>query len=196
MRGAKAGRSGLGDRRVLLGARVVLTVAAAVLVAVFFLPWASADAEYREAVAQMPDAWYVEGAGLSVSDAEDLSLMEYAHVYGMAEDLGLSNLFEIYAPITYAGLACAGLSLLCAVLGKAIPSGVFGLLGCGVLCALRWDFSDRGVLPNGTHDWGVASELFVPAAAVLVVAAVVLAVAKHRTKAQMSAQGKGKGEAR
>ena len=189
MEGMKAERSGLGEVRVLLGARVALVLAAAVLVTVFFLPWASADAAYRAAAARMPDAWYVEDAGLTVSDAADLSLMEYAHVYGMAGELGLSGIFEIYAPITYAGLACAGLALLFAALGKAVPAGVFGLLGCGVLCALRWDSSDRGVLPNGTHDWGVASELFVPAAAILVIVAIVLAVAKHKAKTQAPAQG-------
>lgn len=190
MEEVKTEHSGLGSKPVLLGARIVMALAAAALVAAFFLPWASADAEYRDAAAQMPDTWYVEGAGLTVSDAADLSLMEYARVYGMAGDLGLSSVYEIYVPITYAGLVCAGLALLFAVLGKAIPSGAFGLLACGVLCALRWDFADRGVLPNSTHDWGIASDLFIPAAVVLIVAAIVLAIAKHQVKAQKSAQSK------
>ena len=41
-----------------------MVLAAAVAVAAFFLPWGTADEEYREAAAQMPDVVYYEPTGL------------------------------------------------------------------------------------------------------------------------------------
>lgn len=180
------GEHGRQGRPLLAAARVVLALAAAALVALFFLPWGSADAAYRDAAAQMPDAWYVEAAGITVADAADLSLVEFARVYGMAGELGLSEMYEIYAPIIYAGLAASVLALVLGVAGKAVPSGICGLLAAAVLDVLRWDFADRGVLPNATHGWGVAAQGFVFVAAVLVVAAIALAVMKHRAKVEQS----------
>lgn len=112
-------------RQIQLAVRLLMVLAAAVAVAAFFLPWGTADEEYREAAAQMPDVVYYEPTGMTVSDAADLSLMEYAGVYH-----SMGSVWEVYAVIMYAILAASVLALLLAAMGKPI--------GAGVLQSLCW----------------------------------------------------------
>ena len=56
---------------------------------------------------------------------------------------------------------------------------------------LVWDFTDRGVLPSSTHDWGVAPTIYVAAALLLVVAAIWLFMVKRKAKAANAAQVHG-----
>lgn len=171
------------DRYVLpawapLALRIVMVVAALGLVAAFFLPWASADEEYRAAAAKAPELMYYEPTGLTVSDAQDLSLLEYAQAYG-----SMDGAWVIYMVVMYATVAISALAFVLAVCNKPIGAAVFGVLALAASRLLVWDFTDRGVLPNSTHDWGVAPTVYLAAAVVLVVAAVVAAVLKHRKKA-------------
>ena len=161
-----------------LALRVVMVAAALGLVAAFFLPWASADEEYRSAAAQAPEFMYYEPTGLTVSDAQDLSLLEYAQVYGSME-----GGWVIYMVIMYAMAAISVLALILAACNKPIGAAVFGALTLAASRILVWDFTDRGVLPNATHDWGIASTIYLVAAIVLIAAGIVTAVLKHRQKA-------------
>ena len=52
---------------------------------------------------------------------------------------------------------------------------------------LVWDFGDRGVLPNSTHDWGIAPTIYIIAFVILLAAAVWLFVMKRKVKAGVSA---------
>lgn len=158
--------------------RVVMVVAALGLVAAFFLPWASADEEYRSAAAQAPEFVYYEPTGLTVSDAQDLSLFEYTQVYGSME-----GGWVIYMVIMYAMVAISVLALILAACNKPIGAAVFGALTLAASRLLVWDFTDRGVLPNATHDWGAAPTIYLVAAIVLIAVGIVTAVLKHRQKA-------------
>ena len=166
-----------------LALRVVMVVAALGLVVAFFLPWASADEEYRSAAAQAPEFMYYEPTGLTVSDAQDLSLLEYAQVYGSME-----GGWVIYMVIMYAMAAISVLALILAACNKPIGAMVFGVLTLAASRLLVWDFTDRGVLPNATHDWGIASTIYLVAAVVLIATGIVTAVLKHRQKAAARAQ--------
>lgn len=168
--------------RIKLAVRLLMVLAAAAAVAAFFLPWGTADEEYREAAAQMPDVVYYEPTGMTVSDAADLSLMEYAGVYH-----SMGSVWEIYAVIMYATLAASVLALLLAAMGKPIGAGVFAILTLAASRVLVWDFQDRGVLPGSTHVWGPAPTAYLVATVVFVVAAVGLFVLKRREKAAVKA---------
>ena len=170
---------GQGGAKVRLIARIAMVVAAIALVAAFFLPWASADAEYREAAAQLPDVMYYEPTGLTAADAADLSLFEYAQVYGSMED----SPWVMYQYIIFAGLAIAAFALALATWGKPIGAAVFAILILAFSRLMVWDFSDRGVLPNSTHDWGIASTVFVIGSIALIVASIWLFVLKRQEKA-------------
>lgn len=160
-------------------ARIVMVVAALGLVAAFFLPWASAGEDYREAAALAPGVMFYEPTGLTVEGATDLSLFEYAQVYGSMSGTG----WEIYQYIMYAALGVAVIALVLAAFGKPVGAAVFGILTLAASRLLVWDFEDRGVLPNGTHDWGIAPVIYFVAAVVLIAAAVWVFVLKRQAKA-------------
>lgn len=175
-----------------LVARIVMVVAALGLVAAFFLPWASAGEDYREAAALAPDVMFYEPTGLTVEGAADLSLFEYAQVYGSMSGTG----WEIYLYIIYVALGVAVVTLVLAAFGKPIGVTVFGILTLVASRLLVWDFEDRGVLPNGTHDWGVAPVIYIVAAVVLIAAAVWLFVLKRQAKAAARGAEQMNGSAR
>ena len=169
-----------------LVARIVMVVAALGLVAAFFLPWASADEEYRAAAAKAPEFMYYEPTGLTVADAQDLSLLEYVQVYGSME-----GAWPIYMVVMYATVAVSVLAFILTVCGKPIGAMVFGVLALAASRLLVWDFTDRGVLPSSTHDWGIAPAVYVVATVLLVAAAIWLFMAKRRTKAANAVQEQG-----
>ena len=165
---------------VMLIARIALAVAVALLVAAFFLPWASADEGFREGAAALPDFMFYEPAGMTVADACDISLLEYAQVYGSME----GTAWVVYMVVMYAGLALSVVALLLAVLGKPIGTAVFAVLACAVSRLLVWDFGDRGVLPSSTHDWGAAPVIYVITTVAIVALAAWLFALKRKDKAQ------------
>ena len=85
-------------------------------------------------------------------------------------------------PIIGSAAVLSALALLLAALGKPIGSAVFGVLTLAVSRLIVWDFTDRGVLPNATHEWGVAPTVYIVAAVALVAAAVWMVVLKRRDR--------------
>lgn len=164
-------------------ARIAMVVTAAALVAAFFLPWATADEEFREGVQRAPETMFYEPTGMTVVDAVDLSIFEYAQVYAT-----MGSGWSVYAGIIYAVLGAAVLTLLLAALGRPIATAIFATLAFAGSRLLVWDFGDRGVLPNGTHDWGVAATVYVVAFVALLAAAIWMFVLKRRAKRAASAQ--------
>lgn len=165
-----------------LAARIVMVVAAAVMLAAFFLPWGSAGEDFRRAAAQMPDVWFAEEAGITAADAVDLSLLEYARAYLAIGQMGSGNAFVVLVPIIGSAAVLSAFALLLAALGKPIGSAVFGVLTFAVSRLIVWDFTDRGVLPNATHEWGVAPTVYIVAAVALVASAAWMVVERHRAK--------------
>lgn len=159
-------------------ARVLMVIGALLLVAAFFLPWASADADFRDAAAEMPQVMFYEPTGMTAEDATDISLMEYAQVYG-----SVGGTWQVYTAIMYATLGAATLALVLAALGRPVGAAVFGTVTFAASRLLVWDFGDRGVLPNSTHDWGMAPTVYIVATLVLVAAAVWMFVLKRQEKA-------------
>ena len=138
-------------------AAVAGAVAAALLVVAFFLPYAAAVDEYREALGAMSANPYSETLGMSNEDLADISLFEYARIYSAAGELGMGDAFAaVYVPFTVAPAVLGVLTLLFAALRKPIPSMVFSVLTVAMTLLLNWDFEDRGVIPSDSYDWGVA----------------------------------------
>lgn len=166
----------------MLVARIAMVVAAMGLVTAFFLPWASADAEFRDAATLAPDFMFYEPAGMTVSDASDISLLEYAQVYG-----SMGGTWQIYQVIMYAVLGVSVVALLLAALGKPIGASVMAVLVLAGSRLLVWDFGDRSVLPSSTHEWGIAPTVYIAAFVALLAAAAWLFVLKRRTRSGASA---------
>lgn len=174
-----AGRTGKDS--MLIVARIVMVIAAIGLVAAFFLPWGSADEDFREAAAQMPDIVLAEDTGLTAAEATDLSLLEYAQVYGSMGDV--SAVWTAYMVIMYAAAVTAVLALVLAAAGKPIGAAVLSVLTIAVSRLLVWDFGERGVLPNASYDWGIAPTVYVVAGVVLIAAGIWMVVRKRQLKA-------------
>lgn len=164
-------------------ARLVMIVAAVGLVMAFFLPWASAGEGFRDAAASFPDVMFYEPAGVTVADATDLSLLEYAGVYAA---MGENTAWLIYAVIMYAILIVSAITVLLAALGKPIGATLVGALAFAGSRLLVWDFGDRGALPSSTHGWGIAPTIYVAAFMVLVAASVWMLLLKRGARQQGS----------
>ena len=122
-------------------AAVAGAVAAALLVVAFFLPYAAAVDEYREALGAMSANPYSETLGMSNEDLADISLFEYARIYSAAGELGMGDAFAaVYVPFTVAPAVLGVLTLLFAALRKPIPSMVFSVLTVAMTLLLNWDF--------------------------------------------------------
>lgn len=169
----------MGGASMPLLARLAMVVGAIGLVAAFFMPWGSADQEFRDAVALAPDVMFYEPVGMTVADAQDISLFSYAQVYG-----SMGGTWQVYTYISYALLGASALALLLAALGKPIGSSVVAVLAFAGSRLLVWDFGDRGVLPSGTHDWGIAPTIYIVAFVVLVAASAWMFVLRRRAKTQ------------
>ncbi len=180
----KKGRLGGGRDGKFIAARIALAVAAIGLVAAFFLPWASANDAYREAAAQAPEIVVYEDTGITAAQAADLSLLEFAQIYGSME-----SAWTLYMYLMYALLGISAVSLVCAAAGKPIATSVFALLACALSRLLVWDYEDRGALPNATHDWGIAPTIYLGATVVIVVIAVLVVVMQRKGKATQATVG-------
>ena len=141
-------RTGATSRR-MLAARIGMVLGALMLVAAFFLPWGTADGEWRDAAAATPDAMFYEPTGMTVADAADISLLEYAQVYA-----SMDGAWAVYTAIMYTTAGVSVLALILAALGKPWGASLFALVAVAGSRLLAWDFQDRGVLPGTTHDWG------------------------------------------
>lgn len=164
-------------------AAVAGAVAAALLVVAFFLPYAAAVDEYREALGAMSANPYSETLGMSNEDLADISLFEYARIYSAAGELGMGDAFAaVYVPFTVAPAVLGVLTLLFAALRKAIPSMVFSVLTVAMTLLLNWDFEDRGVIPSDSYDWGVAKWVYLVAGVAVVACAIWQLVLRRQAK--------------
>lgn len=164
-------------------ARIAMVVGAIALVAAFFLPWATAGEDFREGVQLAPEVMFYEPAGMTVSDAVELSLFEYAQVYAT-----MGSGWMVYTGIMYAVLAASVLVLLLAAFGKPVGASLLATAAFAGSRLLVWDFEDRGVLPSSSHDWGVAATVYIVAFIVLIAAAAWMFVLKRRAKLVTSTQ--------
>ena len=164
-------------------ASVATIVAALLLVAAFFLPYASGTQEFREGLGSMSANPYSETLGMSNEDLADISLFEYARIYNASGELGMGDAFAvIYVPLTVAPAVLSVLTLLFAVLRKPIPSTVFSVLTVALTFLLNWDFEDRGVIPGSNYDWGIARWVYLAAGVGVIACAIWQIVLRKQSK--------------
>lgn len=164
---------------------VIALIGSLLLVLTIFLPFASATEDYRDYLIEYSDNMYVQEIEMTNEDAVDISLFEYGRVYAAAADMG------IYSDVAIACLVVicifglfSVLAVLFSLLKKAIPIIVFDVLALADFILIRWDFSDRGVLPNFNYDWGVAQIICYIAFALTMVGAIWLLVEKIKIKSK------------
>lgn len=169
----------------LVVALSVILISLLVVVA-FFLPYASAKADYRKILENFPQQIYMQEIGMTNADAMDISLLEFARVYGaFAESSGQIGAVGtiVVVMISLVGLFSL-LTLIFAALRKPIVILIFNCLTFGTVYLLSWDFQDRGALPNNSYDFGMAYYIYYIGAALILAGAICMLVMKIQEKKQ------------
>ena len=176
--------------RKLLFPFLAMLIGSLMLVVTLFLPFASATEDYKERLEEYSDSMYVEELDMTNEEAINISLFEFARIYSVAAEMGMSKGVSIACMVIIAAFgAFALLTLLFSVLKKPIPAIIFNLLAFAVFRITKWDFEDRGVIPNSNYDWGMAQYICYIGIVVVMVGAVALLVVKIKDKKQRKALG-------
>lgn len=161
----------------------IVTIAfSLILAASFLLPFASATDEYREYLLSYPDAMNLAEINMTNADSVNISLLGFIRIYGGSASLGMfSELGIIYVIISCIGLFSL-FTLVFAVLKKPVPTIVFTVLSFIVFLMIKWDFTDRGIIPSVTYNWGVSHYIYYIIPALTLASAIWLLTIKIKAK--------------
>ena len=165
---------------------LIIVLGSLLLIAMLLLPFASATKEYKERLLDYPDQSYIEEISMTNKDAVNISLVEFARIYGVAIDQGISKDISIACIVViaiFAGLSL--ITLLLSIFKKPIGIIIFNVLSLCAFGLIRFDFKDRGVIPNSSHNWGLANYMTYVVGAVIMAGAVWLFIEKRKIKKQL-----------
>ena len=174
----------------LLIPMIITLMATLLMISCLFLPYATAVGDYAEALDQYPDEVISAEMNLTAKDMKDISMVEYASMYVTLEDqlFGGTGAGVFYAVLVglIGGFALS--ATLFALGRKPIAVMVFTGLSYGVFAMQNWDYTDRGVIPSSSYDWGLAHTLFPIVAFIALAGAVWMLVIKIIAKKQLQAE--------
>lgn len=163
----------------------IIALVGAVLMAVtVFLPYATAIDDHAESIKEHPDQIVYEELDITAEDMFHISMVEYANVYNQLSEQfwgsSANGIFYVVIVALIAGFAL--LAVLFSVLKKPIAIIIFTILSFGVFYLQNWDYTDRGVIPSSSYDWGAGYYLFYAATIITIVGAVWLLINKIKSK--------------
>ncbi|MFR2443639.1 MAG: hypothetical protein ACLUFB_08920 [Ruminococcus sp.] len=129
----------------------------------FFLPFASATAEYGEKLERYSDSVMVEKLNWTGGDLKALSLLKFARLYSsqFSESVGADRIICMIDVTLICIIALFSLlTLLFVVLKKPIPTIVFHVLNFVIFRALAFDLKDRNVVGGNNYHWGAGYVLY------------------------------------
>ena len=161
-------------------ATVILSL---LMIVTVFLPFASATDSNREQLLKNPEYENVETASLTNADMTDISLFEYVRIYSYtAKNDILKSVSIACMSIVIAFAVLSVITLLFSILRKPIAIIVFDVLAMINFWIIRFDFSDRGVVPSDSYNWGYANYIVFILGALILVGAIIMLVGKLRSK--------------
>lgn len=161
----------------------LVTLAAAILVVVaFFLPLATANAEYTEYLKKYAEELNVPEIKMTNEDAIHISMYEFAKTYWACYDLIDKTLAMVVTAVIGAAGIFSLITLLVALFKKPVAVIIFNVFTLGAYYLTIWDFKDRGVMPNSNYDWGIAYYLYYIGIVVVFAGAVWLLAAKIKQR--------------
>lgn len=165
---------------------IVTLIGAVFMFITIFLPYATANEEQAEKFKAYPDEIVFEELDMTAKDMVNISMVEYANVYGnFSEQIWGDTSYGIFYIALVALIGVFSLmAILFSVLKKPIAVTIFSLLSFGVFSIQNFDYTDRGVIPSSTYDWGAAYYIFYIAFAVALIGAIWLLVSKIIQKKQ------------
>ena len=163
----------------------ITLIGALLLIASFFLPFASATGKYREYLQKYPEELYAEEIDMTNSEAANISLFEFGRMYTAAAKLGMyrDTAIACVVIISVFGLF-ALLTALFTALQKPVVTIALSLLSLSVFQLIKWDFEDRGVLPGDDFGYGIAGLICYAGIAIVLIGAILLLVKKIAIKRQ------------
>lgn len=150
------------------------------LIAAFFLPYAAAESDYKEWLADHGDGMYAEEIGMTNSDAINISPLEFLRIYIYGASNSVRNKAVSVECVVMLSLI-AGFTLLCtlfATLRKPVPLMIFDIFTLATLSMMNFDLEYRGIIPNSNYNWGAAKYIYFIGFAVTFVGAVWLLITK------------------
>ena len=158
---------------------IVTLVAALIMVLCVFLPYASAKKDYAERLDEHPDVMIISDMEMTAKDVKHLSMAEYANIYyTMRNELWRDPANGVFLAVLVGLIGGFSLITVLFALGrKPVPAIIFTLLAYGVFALQNYDYTDRGVIPSSSYDWGLGYTLF-PIAAIVVVIGAIWMIAK------------------
>lgn len=141
---------------------IIMLIGSTVMFATIFLPYATANEEQAEKCKAYPDQIVYEELDMTAKDMINISMVKYAKLYSTFSEQIWNN--ASYGMFYVAVVALIGifslLSVLFSVLKKPIAVAVFSVLAFGVFSIQNFDYTDRGVIPSSTYEWGSAYYIF------------------------------------
>lgn len=167
-------------RKALRVPALVSLIGTVMMILCVFLPYSTATEDQREWIELNPDRAVFENIDLTAADMKDLSLVKYAYVYvTMSEEIWRdANAGILYAVLVGAVGGGALIAALFALSRKGFWSFLFGAISFGAFQLLNYDFTDRGIIPSDSYDWGLAHDVFPLATTALAIGAVWLFIYK------------------
>ena len=142
---------------------LIMIISSLIMLAAFFLPYASATKDYKASLERYSDEPFIEKIGINNDDVIHISLVEYARIYGYTASEGDSGVAEV-SIVCLVVIAVCGvftiMTLLFSILRKTIPVIVFDILAFCSFCLLAWDYSSRGVMPGRNYNCGISYYIF------------------------------------
>lgn len=167
---------------------LAMLIGSLILIVTIFMPFSSAKGDYKKGLEALPETVIDKELDMTNKDAVNISLFEYARIYSAAAKTGGNNEARTISIICIVLIAAFGafavLTLLFSLLKKPIAAIIFNLLAFIVFCVTKWDFKDRGVIPNFNYDWGIAQYICYIGIIIVMVGAVAFLVLKNKDKKQ------------
>lgn len=166
---------------------IVALLGAIVMVLCVILPYATATEKQLEWIEGHSDNVVFEELNLTAGNIKNVSMVQYARIYHtMSEEFWHNATYGIFYIVLVALIGGGALVAALFVWGrKPIGALLFGGVSYSVFRMLNYDFTDRGVIPSDSYDWGMVHTLFPIAAAILAVGVVWMFVKKMIAKKAM-----------
>ena len=174
------------NKRLLIPMLIAL-VGAILMTTAVFMPYSVAIGDRAEYIEKYPDEVVFDEISLTAKDMMSISMVKYAHIYNTlsesywgSKDAGI---FSVVIVSLIGGFSL--LAVLFSAVKKPIAIIIFDVLAFAVFCIQNLDFTERGVIPSSSYDWGIGYYVFFGAAAVALIGAVWMLVKKIIIKRQL-----------
>ena len=159
---------------------IAAMVGAILMILTIFMPYATAIDEQAENIKNNPDAIVYEELNMKATDIKDVSMVEYVNIYtNLGEQLfGNASFGMLYVVLLGLIVGFALLAAIFSFIKKPIAVIIFDILAFGVFSMQNFDYTDRGVIPSSSYDWGLGYYIFYVAAVLTLAGAVWMLVTK------------------